>query len=147
MLTPQAEMEERSPLTELCLASKSLYSSFVQKLVSETGIDIEFSESGLLYVGFSPEEQQKLEGRYRWQKELGLSVEWLSCEKALELEGNLNPNVFCALFFPKEAHVDNAKLMEALQVACAQRQVKLAVGCQAVSVRAHDQRVIGVESD
>src|SRR2546427_2760853 len=53
ILTPQAEMDEMSPLTELCLASKSLYCSFVQEMVSKTGIEIEFSQTGLLYVGFS----------------------------------------------------------------------------------------------
>ena len=57
ILAPQAEMEGMSPLTELCLASKGLYVDFVQEMISKTGIDIEFSQSGLLYVGFSGEEQ------------------------------------------------------------------------------------------
>ena len=73
ILAPQAEMEEMSPLTELCLASKNLYSNFVHQLVSKTGIDIEFSQAGLLYAGFSGEEHAELEGRYRWQSALGLS--------------------------------------------------------------------------
>jgi glycine oxidase len=147
ILTPQAEMEEMSPLTELCLASKSLYCSFVQEMVSKTGIEIEFSQTGLLYVGFSGEEHQGLERRYRWQKELGLPVQQLTPTEALEVEKNLSPSIFSALFFPQEAYVDNIKLMEALRVACAQMRVRLVAGCQGMSVRADGQRVSGMESN
>src|SRR5262249_14265745 len=132
ILAPQAEMDEMSPLTELCLASKSLYNSFVQELVSRTGVDIEFSQTGLLYVGFPGEDQQELARRYRWQKERGLPVQQLSPGEALEVEENLNPNVVGALFFPQEACVDNIKLVEALRIACGQMHVQLVTGCQGI---------------
>jgi glycine oxidase len=147
ILTPQAEMEEMSPLTELCLASKGLYCSFVQEMVSKTGVEIEFSQTGLLYVGFSGEEHERLERRYRWQNELGLPVQQVTPTEALEVEKNLSPSIFSALFFPQEAYVDNIKLMEALRVACAQMRVRLVAGCPGVSVRADSQRVSGVETN
>jgi glycine oxidase len=147
ILAPQAEMEEMSPLTDLCLASKSLYSSFVQELVSRTGVDIEFSQTGLLYVGFSGEDQQELARRYRWQKERGLPVQQLSPGEALEVEKNLNPNIVRALFFPQEAYVDNIKLVEALRIACGQMHVQLVTGCQGISVKADGHCVMGVESN
>jgi glycine oxidase len=140
-------MEEMSPLTELCLASKVLYESFVQEMASKAGIDIEFSQTGLLYVGFSEEEQQDLEKRYRWQKELGLPVEQLTTGGALEVEENLSPDIFSALFFPQEAYVDNIKLMEALRIVCTQMRVRLVTGCQGISVKADGQGVQGVESN
>jgi len=145
ILAPQAEMEEMSPLTELCLASKNLYSNFVHQLVSKTGIDIEFSQAGLLYAAFSGEEHAELEGRYRWQSALGLSIQKLTPSEALGVEKNLSSSVFSALFFPEEAHVDNIKLMEALRVACVQMEVRLVAGCQGISIRADGQRVSGVE--
>ena len=147
ILAPQAEMEEMSPLTELCLASKSLYNSFVKELVSSTGVDIEFSQTGLLYVGFSGEDQQELARRYRWQKERGLPVQQLSPGEALEVEKSLNPNIVGALFFPQEAYVDNIKLVEALRIACGQTHVQLITGCQGISVKADGPYVRGVESN
>jgi len=146
ILSPQAEMEEMSPLTELCLASRSLYGDFVQEMVSKTGIDIEFSQSGLLYVGFSAEEQEELERRYRWQREVDLPVQQLTPAEALEVEKNLSPEIVSALFFPQEAYVDNIKLMEALRMACVQMQVRLVTGCQGISVRADSRSVRGVDS-
>jgi glycine oxidase len=146
MLAPQAEMEKMSPLTELCLASKSLYSNFVQGMISRTGIDIEFSQTGLLYVGFSGHEQQELERRFQWQQDSGLSVRQLAPIEARELEKNLSPEVISALFFPQEAYVDNVKLLEALRIACTQTGVQLCPGCQGTSVKADGTRVKSVES-
>jgi glycine oxidase len=146
ILSPQAEMEESSALTELCLASRNLYKGFVDGLVAKTGIDIEFSQTGLLYVGFCEQAEQELERRCHWQKELGLPIQKLSPSEAFQLEKNLAPNVSTALFFPEEAHLDNVKLMEALRVACTQMAVRLATGCQGIAVESDGQRVRGIES-
>jgi glycine oxidase len=147
ILAPQAEMEEMDPLTELCLASKALYRDFVEELVAKCGIDIEFSQTGLLYVAFSRTEEEELEKRYRWQRQRGLLVEELSPTEALQLEKNLSPSVSSAIFFPEEAHVDNVKLMEALRIACLQLQVRLVTGCQGMAVRSDGSRVTVVESN
>jgi len=147
ILSPQAEMEENSPLTELCLASPNGYKEFVDGLVAKTGIDIEFSQAGLLYVGFCRQDEQELERRYRWQKELRLPIQKLSANEALGLEKNLAPSVSAALFFPEEAHVDNVKLMEALRVACTQVAVRLVTGCLGTAVKSDGQGVSGVESN
>src|SRR5437667_9541715 len=65
ILTPQAEMDQMNALMELCVAGSDLYSGFVQELISRTGLHIEFSKSGLLYVGLSEKEQTDLEQRYQ----------------------------------------------------------------------------------
>src|SRR5437867_13231918 len=75
ILTPQAEMDQMNALTQLCVAGRDLYSGFVQELISRTGLHVEFSKSGLLYVGLSEKEQAELEKRYQWQRKTGWAVE------------------------------------------------------------------------
>lgn len=144
ILAPQAEMEDMSPLTELCLASRSLYPEFVQELTARTGVDPEYSKSGLLHVSFTEEEEKELDGKQRWQSKLGLRVEKLSAVEVLKLEDWLSHQIRCALLFPEEAYLDNVKLAEALRIACVQLQVCLVTGCQASSLRSEGRRITGI---
>ena len=147
ILSPQAEMDQMSPLTDLCVASRDLYSNFVQEFISRSGIDIEFSKSGLLYVALSEEEQAELEKRYQWQIRTGLAVQRLTGQEARRIERDLSPEVRTALFFPEEAYVDNVKLLEAMTIACGLLKVRLVTGCQAISVKSQGQRVTGVDTN
>jgi glycine oxidase len=128
ILSPQAEMEEMNPLTELCLFGRDMFADFIQEIISRTGVDVEFSISGLLYAALSEEAEKELEERHHWQSACGLPCQKLSRSAALELENCLNPEVLSALFFPKEAYVDNVRLLEALRVACVQLRVRLVTG-------------------
>ena len=147
ILSPQAEMDQMSPLTELCVASRNLYSDFVQEFISRTGVHIEFSKPGLLYVALSEEEQIELEKRYQWQRKTGLAVQRLARQEVLQVENELGPEVRSALFFPEEAYVDNVKLLEALIIACGLLRVRLVTGCQAISLWSEGQRVKGVDTN
>jgi len=144
ILSPQAEMEEMNPLTELCLSGRDMFADFIQEIISRTGVDVEFSVSGLLYVALSEEAEKQLEERYHWQSACGLPCQKLSRPAALELENRLNPEVLSALFFPKEAYVDNVRLLEALRVACVQLRVHLVTGCQATTLKTEGSKVVGV---
>jgi glycine oxidase len=147
ILAPQAEMDQMSPLTELCVASRNLYAGFVQEFVSRTGLDIEFSKSGLLYVALSETERIELEKRYQWQRQFGLLVHQLTRQEALQVESGLSPEVRAALFFPEEAYVDNVRLLEALKIACGLLQVRLVTGCQAISIKSEGPRIKGVNTN
>jgi glycine oxidase len=147
ILSPQAEMEEMSPLTELCLSGRDMFADFIQEIISRTGVDVEFSISGLLYAALSEEAEKELEQRHDWQSACGLPCQKLSRSAALELENRLNPEVLSALFFPKEAYVDNVRLLEALRVACVQLRVRLVTGCQAITLKTEGSKVAGVHTN
>ncbi len=146
ILSPQAEMTETGPLTQLFLASKKIYPDFVKGVSSRAGIVVELNPCGLLYVALTPEGQQKIQEKQHWQSGLGLTVQQCSRQEALELENNLSPESLSALYFPREITVDNIQLIEALRISCLQLGVRLLCDCQVLSIKREGSRTTGVQT-
>lgn len=146
ILAAQVDMDEANPLTELAISSRNGYPEFVRELTSETGIDVEFSKSGLIYVAISEEEERALQERHQWQIHSALPVKKLSGQEILRLENRLHDRLRSGLLFPEEAYVDNVNLVEALRVACARCKVRLMTGCHVDSLAGDAVKVTGVGS-
>ncbi len=145
ILSPQAEAGGPSPLLDLCLASRDLYPKWVEQLRQETGIDVGYCRSGLLYVAFDEEEERELEARYRWQSEGGLAVEKLDPSDLFKLEPNLSLEARMGLFFPNDYHVDNVQLTRALALAASRRGTIFLLARQARGVLSSGGRAAGVD--
>jgi hypothetical protein len=52
-------------------------------LSAETGVDIGLDRQGTLYLAFSDEDHQHLLGKYKYQQQAGLDLEYLSQEQVL----------------------------------------------------------------
>ncbi len=115
MLGPQAEADELGPFYDLCSESRDLYPAFAERLLAETGINIEIDRSGTLYVAFTDEDAKILNARYEWQKKAGLAVERLTADETRRAEPFVSPDVRMSLFFPTDWQVENRKLLTALK--------------------------------
>jgi glycine oxidase len=147
ILAPQADMEEAGPLAQLLLASRKIYPAFVQGISSQSGVPVDFSPSGLLYVALTPEQATELQARKEQQALLGLAVQECSGQEALELEASLNPGILSALYFPSEGYVDNRELVEALRIGCLRLGVEMTCGCQVLSVQLEGSKIAGFHSN
>mmetsp|Transcript_28208 Transcript_28208/g.43241 ORF Transcript_28208/g.43241 Transcript_28208/m.43241 type:complete len:723 (-) Transcript_28208:769-2937(-) len=133
MLAPQSERLPMGPLLDLCLASRRLYTDFVD-LVETLAQD----EEGKAYLSktLGTEESEPWSVGYvaaggflapafagdsvaTWAppEEAGTAT-WLDATQARELEPNLHPNVVGGWWFPEDASVDARRLTCSLRAAC-----------------------------
>jgi glycine oxidase len=118
MLAPvtEAEFGEES-LLRLNLDSAALWPAFADELVDRSGIDTGFRASGALVAAADRDDGEELRRLYRFQRELGLGVEWISGREARRLEPHLSPRVSGAILAPDEAHVEPRAVVRALATA------------------------------
>jgi len=133
MLAPQSERLPMGPLLDLCLASRRLYTDFVD-LVETLAQDEEgkaylsktlgTDESEPWSVGyvaaggfFAPAFAGDSVATWAPPEEAGTAT-WLDATQARELEPNLHPNVVGGWWFPEDASVDARRLTCSLRAAC-----------------------------
>jgi glycine oxidase len=146
MLAVQAEADCEDAFLELACASRDIYPAFAAELLAETGIDIQLDRTGTLYLGFTEEDSEEMERRYRWQAGAGLLVQKLTIEEARELEPCVSERVRAALLFPLDAQVENRRLVAALAASTERLGVCLLTNTQARSLCLERGRVCGVET-
>ena len=146
ILAPQVEANRPDEFFKLACASRDSYPAFVGALENETGTDVQFDQTGTLYVGFTEEDEHEMRLRFDWQTRAGLRVEWLSGEDARRLEPHISPNVRCALRFPDDWQVENRRLTETLLASNRRLGVQLIANCEIRSIRIEHGRVTGIES-
>lgn len=145
MLAPQCEAAGPGPFLDLCLAARRYYERLAPELKDLTRIDIEYLDWGILYL-LDEEGDEAAEGRYRWQKELGLKVERLTSEEVWKLEPGLTKAIGGALFFPGDHHVNNTELVRALAQAARSLGVRIVEGCPVTGFVYEGDRVAGIRT-
>ena len=118
MLAPDAEIQyEELELYRLSRESLQRWPDYVEALEAASGQEVDFRDEGTLIVADDPDSAEALRRHYRFQKEQGLEVEWLTGAEALEMEPFLAPRLTAAVFSPSDYQVDNRRLVDALKVA------------------------------
>ncbi|WP_312114855.1 glycine oxidase ThiO [Brevibacillus reuszeri] len=146
MLAPLKEFTAPGPMLDMGVASLRLYPQWAQTLEEFTAGDVQVSLEGLLTVALNEEEQEQLQTKYRWQKEKGYAVHWLTGKELTEVEPMLTDNAQAAIYSPREGHINNRLLLRALVTACRLQGVKLLSGCVVSGIAVKAGKVIGVES-
>ncbi len=116
MLGAQLEVGAPGPLYHLCMESRSLYRGFADELFEETGIDVQYTDNGILRLPVSEQEANELKACMAWQIQSGGQAQWLSESEISELE----PAVVAAhggLLLPKDGNVCAPLLARALGAA------------------------------
>lgn len=113
MLAPQAEADGADEFFDFCSESRDLYPDFAREMFEETGVDIELSQAGTLYLAFTEEDAEELDKRFDWQRKAFLPVEKLSAKEVLQIEPNVSKNIRFALRFPRDWQVENRRIVEA----------------------------------
>ncbi len=81
MLAPQVEAHGPGPLLRLGLEARSLFAALEREL--PFGFDLRLN--GILRLAYRPEQMEELEGRARWQREMGLEARILDPAAVREL--------------------------------------------------------------
>jgi glycine oxidase len=118
LLAPATEVhyqEDRN--LALGLEAMRLYPAFVAELEAFTGIGLDYRTEGALAVAGTADEAADLKALFDYQRARGLPVTWLTGEEVREREPALSPYLTAGVFCPMDHHIDNRRLMEALQAA------------------------------
>lgn len=116
MLSPLSEAQfEEEALLRLGLKAMEVYPDFVGELEAETGCCVGYRRDGVLLVGITRDDLEYLKFRYRYQRDLGLPVTYLSGAQAREKEPHLSAQVSAAVWCPGDHQVDNRQLVMALK--------------------------------
>ena len=128
MLTPLSEADDQGPFFQLGWASHAMYPRFVDELQKESGLDVGYSNSGLLCLASTEESAAALRRRCDWQKKAGFEVEMLSADVVHMMEPLVTAPLAAAVFIPGDSSVTPRRLVNALRESCAVRGVELRTG-------------------
>ncbi|HZG37998.1 MAG TPA: glycine oxidase ThiO, partial [Nodosilinea sp.] len=131
MLAPQAEGIPPGPMGELCLASLSLYPSWVSKLEALTGQSVSYWPCGILAPRRTAPESLPDSS----------TGEWLSAAALGYYQPGLSDLVQGAYWYPNEGQVDNRLLVQALRQAVIDLGVTLHEGTGAIALQQCQGRV------
>jgi glycine oxidase len=139
MLGAQLEVGSPGPFFHLCMESRSLYRFFAAELYEETGIDVGYTENGILRVASTEEEAQVLKDCMAWQIEAGGQAKWLSKDEAVELEPGISAELG-ALLLPLDGNVTAPLLTRALGFAATKRATVIE-GAEVLNISLEDDFV------
>ncbi|NRQ54897.1 glycine oxidase ThiO [Brevibacillus sp. HD1.4A] len=147
MLAPLKEFTAPGPMLDFGMASLAYYPQWAQELEEFTGGDVQLSLEGLLTVALDDGEQAQLAEKFRWQKDAGHSVHFLTDRQQLaEVEPLLTDKAQAAIYSPYEGHINNRMLLRALVTACKLQGVVLHSGCVVSGIAVKGGKVVGVDS-
>lgn len=147
MLAVQSETDKPDDFFYFCNESNKLYPQFAEKLLEETGVDIELDREGTLYLAFNERDEKELRERFEWQKKAGLTVEKLSAIETHKLEPFVSPEILGSLFFPNDWQVENRKLIHALEKFAEFNEIEIRENCEAKNLLMENGKIVGAENE
>ena len=142
MLAPQIEAHGDTPLLELGLAGRELYSELAPQLQETTGIDIGLWREGIAWVAGSDAEAAMLRSKCASQRQHGHLSDWLDAEEVKARWPWLGPT-HGALWAAREGALEPEKLVDAL-LEDARRVGAAVIEDTAVDVTQRGDRVTGI---
>jgi glycine oxidase len=123
-----------------------MYRGFAEELRDASGIDVEYKDEGTLFVVLRDEDDEERTGWARWQRETGLSLEYLSADDIRRIEPAVTESATRAILLPEDHQVENRRLMDALDVAMRRAGVEVLEGTEVTALVTEHGRVTGVVS-
>ena len=118
ILAAQMDLEAPGPFFEFCQASRRMYPAWLRRIERAAGLSTQFRVDGILYLALTAGGVRAMEHRMRWQRTLGVRIQRWSASDVRRREPAASAGVKAGFFFPSEAQLDNAVLMQALARAC-----------------------------
>ncbi|MBF0421437.1 MAG: glycine oxidase ThiO [Magnetococcales bacterium] len=146
ILGAQSEVSGSGPFLELCLASRAMFPDYVRELEHDSGVGIDFEDSGVLEVALTPAEGRLAAGRAQWMLERGLDVEILDREQARALEPGLTERMVGANYYPRDCQLDPPRLASALAATVQRLGGVFRSGLQVLAMESHQGKVTGVRT-
>lgn len=144
LLAPLGESGAPTPMLRTGMRALREYPALVAELRERCGFDVELLRDGILKVAFDEDESAALQRRFSWQRELGLTLEWLDGAMCRELEPRLSERVVAGVFSPQEAWVSNQLLALALERAARSWGGVIRERTPVARIRRRGGRIVGV---
>ena len=141
MLAVGSSRARRGALADLKRASAALAAPLAAELADETGIDVEYANSGVLDLAFNTREAEQLERFVVRQRERGFAVEELDGDAVRDRHREINPAVRGGALFGDDASLNAGRLVEALHASAAARGVEFRLGTPVRRIVARRGRV------
>lgn len=142
MLAPQAEAIPASPMLDLCLQSRAIYSDWAQKLTAITGSETGYWPCGIL----SPIYQIENVEINRSPISNSLVRIWLDKEAIHQHQPGLSSEVIGGWWYPDDAQVDNRALAKTLWMAARQLGVNLLEGANVEKIHTQNRQVTCIQT-
>ncbi|HEX4955320.1 MAG TPA: glycine oxidase ThiO [Thermoanaerobaculia bacterium] len=114
MLSPLAEATESGPFFDACRASRDLWLAWHSELGEESGVTVDYDDSGSLLVALSAGEEESLERLEALARQVGEPASPLPCSEARRRVPGLTDAIRQTLLLAGEHRVDNVQALSAL---------------------------------
>lgn len=141
IISPLYPWRYPAPVTALASYSQAHYPELARELADETGIDPEWTPSGLLIL-----DTEEGERALSWSREHGAAMERLDAEGVAGQEPALAPAPQGGLWFPQVAQIRNPRLMKALKASLRVRGLPVRSGLGVEGLALRGGRVVGVHT-
>ncbi len=131
MLAPQAEQISIGSMLDLCLASRELYPSWVQKIESISGVDAGYWQCGILAPHYTQTEQ---------------SAEWLAAPAVHTQQAGLSESIVGGYWYPADGQVDNRALIRSLFSASQSLGIEFLDGVAVQTIEHNQHRITQLET-
>lgn len=142
ILSPLYPWRYADPITELARWSQEHYPELVQALYKESGVDPEWTRSGLLMLD-TVDREKALE----WADHFNYTLEELSGDALRQCEPALNPKAKHAFWMASVAQVRNPRLIRSLKQSLLGRGVAIHENREVKRLLLRDGRVSGVVAE
>ena len=140
MLAPQAEAISASPMLDLCLTSRSLYTDWIGKLEDLSGEPTGYWPCGILAPVYEQANDRQARGN---QEEVSY---WLDQDAINLYQPGLGSEVVGGWWYPEDAQVDNRALVGALWTAAQCLGVDVRNQITVEVIQQQQRQVIGVQT-
>lgn len=124
--------------SELVVAANPMYDQLTREL------DVPFRRVGALLPAITPEQFSKLPAlKEKAFQNRVYDVEYLSREKMLDLESELNPDVLGGLYIPRESIIDPLQLVVAMAENAQQNGVSFLLNARVTGIKTKNNRITG----
>jgi glycine oxidase len=136
MLTPGGEFEHPSPLLDFAIQSLAKYASFIDAIQADSGLPVEFHDTGAVQIALTGAELESLSERATSQRAAGIPSTVLTRDELRALVPLVRPDAVGAIRYTGEATLDPVGLIAALRAACLARGVVIEEESRVTSITA-----------
>lgn len=129
-------------VTRLAIWGQQHYPELCEQLAAETGIDPEWTQSGLLMPNLDDDE---VEQAFTWAERFGYNLKRIDFQQISQLEPHLSEQQ-SALWMESVAQIRNPRLVQSLKVSLEQRGIPLIEDFDVEQIVVSNGRVQGVEA-
>ncbi len=141
VLTPLYPWQTPLPVYALIRWSQAYYPRLARELARSTGIDPEWTRSGLLI--FDTERRHEA---LSWASNTGEAIEYIEAARLKEIEPSAAISSSRALWLPQAAHIRNPRLLKALAIALERMGIRICEHTEVHSIACGGNRVEGVRT-